>query len=435
MKTLRKTFILTAIILVIALTLGGCSFINADYRKNNPEIGDSIAAAQSVNFNTVEENDRAEMSMADAVAAVERTSVAITTESGAGSGVIVDISFDDEGDPSFAASWKHNQNVIYIITCQHMVNGKGEILVYVPDENASYEDENYIFKGFIGDKPAATYESQGYAVTLVGGDFNSDIALLKLNLGIAAVSGERLSAEKIVKARIPADGYKVRKGETVFSVGNPTGSLPGSVAGGVVSYLERETVVSEVGDMTLMQISVSTNPGNSGGGLYNLYGELIGITNAGNTNYTDINFAIPCFLTNGNGFVEIAAQLGGTAKEDNYGYVAGRRQKFGFTITEEENEDKDGYVVYVSAVSSGSTAANAGLKVKDVIKTAKVADKDKNVLQSFDVARISDVDRAIQSLNAGEYLVLEGTRYTGFTTKNYTVYMMCQNYWFCNTGK
>ena len=203
----------------------------------------------------------------------------------------------------------------------------------------------------------------------------------------------------------------------------------------VVSYLERETYVGEVGNMTLMQISVSTNPGNSGGGLYNLYGELIGITNAGNTSYTDINFAIPCYLSNGNGFVEIAAQLGGTAKEDNYGYVNGRRQKFGFTITEEETDD-NGYVVYVSSVVSGSVAASSGLKSNDVIKKVGIADKDQNNLVTpFEVNRISDVDRAIKQLNAGEYLVIEGTRYTGFTNKTFSVYMICQNFWFCNTGR
>lgn len=434
MKFFKKTFVITVITLITAIVFSGCSFINDNLPNNNFTTGNSAVAAQSVNFNTADAGERTEMSMADAVTAVERTSVALTNGSSAGSGVIVDISFDeDNGD--FDASWKHNENIVYIITCHHMVESMGEIRVYIPDENCSYEDEDYIFKGFIGNKPASEYEGKGYAVTLVGGDFDSDIALLKLNLGIAAVSGEKLSASDIVKAKIPVNNYQVRKGETVFSIGNPTGSLPGSVAGGVVSYLERETYVGEVGNMTLMQISVSTNPGNSGGGLYNLYGELIGITNAGNTSYTDINFAIPCYLSNGNGFVEIAAQLGGTAKEDNYGYVNGRRQKFGFTITEEETDD-NGYVVYVSSVVSGSVAANSGLKSNDVIKKVGIADKDKNTLVTpFEVNRISDVDRAIKQLNAGEYLVIEGTRYTGFTNKTFSVYMICQNFWFCNTGR
>ena len=296
-------FVLMALITAV-VTAAGCTFIakNNTFPSANTD-KDSVIAAQGVEFVTEDANKRVKLDMEEAVEKVERTAVALQVDSGAGSGVIVDVKF--EGDD---VSWKKDDNMIYIITCHHMVSNTENITVMIPDENCSYSNEDYIFEGKIGSETPSYYESQGYAVTLVGGDMESDIAIIKINLAKKAKSGNILSKDKIVMATIPSEesGYKVKKGETVFSVGNPTGTLPGTVSGGVVSYLERETSVNEVGNMMLMQIDVSTNPGNSGGGLYNLYGELIGITNAGNTNYVGINFAIPCYLSTNNGFVEIA---------------------------------------------------------------------------------------------------------------------------------
>lgn len=432
MKKFYKSLFPLFLSLILLFSVSGCSFIKDSSSKNTPHIGDSEIAAQSVNFGTIDSNERKELSVVDAVSKVERTSVAITNETGAGSGVIVDISFEN-GEEKYAASWKSDENIVYIITCQHMISDMGEITVYIPDEDCNYENKDYIFEGYIGNKPAAEYEREGYAVTLVGGDFESDIALLKLNLNIAADSGNKLSATKIEKAQIPSADYSVRKGETVFSIGNPTGMLPGTVSSGNVSYLERQTSVAEIGNMTLMQIAVSTNPGNSGGGLYNLYGELVGITNAGNTNYTDINFAIPCFLSDGNGFVEIAAQLGGTAKEDNYGFINGRKQKFGFSIMG-NTSDGEKYV-YVTEVVANGIAANAGLKTNDVINKATVYDENNEQKYTTDVYEVADVDSAIQKMETGYALELSCTRTSGFRVRTETIKMLRQDYWFCNTGK
>ena len=435
---------LVALVLVVVMA-SGCSFVDKNTGMRSASTGvDSSVAAQQVDFETTAVERNSLDALQTAVAKVERTSVMIEIgATSAGSGVIVDISFDDEGDD--VASWKKNDNVIYIITCHHMVSrentfgteGVGEITVYIPDENCDYSNEDYIFSGFIGNGKPSEYESTGYAVTLVGGDYESDIALLKVNLSIPAKSGKTLSADKIVKAQIPdfSSGYQTRKGETVFSIGNPTGTLPGTVASGIVSYLNRETSVSEVGNMTLMQIDVSTNPGSSGGGLYNLYGELIGITNAGNTNYTNINFAIPCHLDNGNGFVDVVAGLGGPATENNYGYVSGRRVKFGFTVT--QGSDSDGSFVYVSAVTSGSIAASSGLQANDVITTITVKNGSE-VVATKDVTTVTQFGEIMNKLQAGYQVVLDGTRTTtswGRTkTSSLKVTMIAESFLFCNTG-
>lgn len=431
--------IITISSLVLALVfVSGCSFVNKNSNSSSYFSGvDSKVAAQSVDFTTTAEEQRVAYSLPDAVAKVERSSVMIEIGgTSAGSGVIIDISFDDEGED--AASWKQDSNMVYIITCHHMVSkentsgtqGVGEITVYIPDENCNYDNDDYIFSGYIGKTDTE------YAVTLVGGDYESDIALLRLDLSVAAKSGNKLTADKIVKAQIPdiSSDYSPKKGETVFSIGNPTGTLPGTVAGGVISYLNRETSVSDVGNMTLMQIDVSTNPGSSGGGLYNIYGELIGITNAGNTNYTNINFAIPCYLDNGNGFVQVVAALGGTATDTNYGYVSGRKVKFGFTVTQGTDDNGTSYL-YVSSVTSGSISANKGLYQGDEIMAVTVK-RNGETLVSKDVATVDAFSEVMKSLLAGDEVTLtikrtvsKGWRVTTTTT---TVAMVTEPFSFCN---
>ena len=82
-------------------------------------------------------------------------------------------------------------------------------------------------------------------------------------------------------------------------MGNPTGYLPGTVTKGIVSYINREVSVEDIGTMTLIQVDAAINHGNSGGGLFNLAGELIGVVNSGADDYQGLNFAIPIFGANG----------------------------------------------------------------------------------------------------------------------------------------
>lgn len=437
-KIFSKIFLVVAITLATIMALSGCTFIdlsqmtdgnggnggNSGYNAADEIYENSETAANGVSIVVADVEGREELSFVDAVKKVERTAVMLTAGSSAGSGVLVNIKFEEDG-----VSWKSDENMVFILTCHHMIDGLGEITVTLPDENCSYSNNDYIFNGYIGDSEPSVYTENGYAVTLVGGDMTSDVALLKLNLDIAATSGEKLSKDKIVTAEIPPrDAYSVKKGETVFSIGNPTGGLPGSVAKGIVSYLERKTSVSDIGSMNLMQIDVSTNPGNSGGGLYNLYGELIGITNAGNTNYTNINFAIPCYSSVGTGFVEIAEQLGGTATDVNYGYVSGRREKFGFTVNGSTGQ------AVVQAIESNSQAANCGMQVGDVITAIKLNGEDK-ILEKY-----SDFTEIFEGLEMYDKIVLTVTRKvnSGFRVTEKSVQlneMVVRQFHFCNTGK
>lgn len=414
---MKKLFItLSALIIsvIISLSAVGCSFFDPTNTRNvNPQKPNesSVISAQTVHLNTIEESIREKYSLEDAISAVERTSVAIEVTSGsgtgAGSGVILDV-----GDSG---------NYVYVITCHHVIESCGSIKVYIPDEKCSYENADYVFDGTIGNQ---IYTDK--AVTLVGGDKNSDIAVIKIDLSKPAVSGNMLASSKIQKAKVPSDSYSIRKGESIFAIGNPTGMLPGSVSTGIVSFLEREEMINEVGSMQLMQISVNTNPGNSGGGLYNLYGELIGITNAGNTNYELINYAIPYYLSNGNGYLNITKQLIGSQTATNYGYVDGRWD-LGITVAQRGNIFSS--YIEVTDVSEGGNADLAGIQVGDRINGVVID----GVSYTFDS---NAVNYLRSKLTVGDSFGINVTRKVSgsYQTISLNVTVTVANYIFCNTG-
>ena len=417
MKKLLKTLSVLIITLALCITAVSCTFIvdQGETPSGNPDgLPSASTQAQSIVLNTTPEESRKELSLKEAVALTDRTAVAIEMESGVGSGVIIDV--------------KDTGNYIYIITCHHVISSGGKITVLIPDENCSYDNNDYVFEGVIGGDV-----DPSQAVSLVGGDRVSDIAVIKINLSKPAVSGNVLALSKIQKAKIPTEDYLLAKGERVFTIGNPTGELPGSVADGVISYLDRTVKVDEVGNMDLLQISVTTNPGNSGGGLYNLYGELVGITNAGNTSYQSINFAIPLTSKSGNGFVDVAKQLIASATQTNYGYVDDRWE-IGIEITRRTGIAS--YYYEITSVVENSNASKAGLKEGDILNSIKIGE-DIHQLDSSNIGFYMGLART--ELGIGDKFTLNVSRKLAGSNKyesvNVEVNIQVAGYIFMNTGK
>ena len=421
MRKILKSLSLAITCLLICVFASACTFINT----GSPDVGgggndvDSLVASQSVKFVTDDENET-KLSLPDAYEKVARTSVAITmgegSSVGGGSGVIVDV--------------ENSGNDVYLLTCHHVISGGGVITVYIPDENCDYYNNDYIFKGYIGNE---IYSDK--AVTLVGGDSVSDIAVIKIDLDFPAVSGNKLSVDKIQKAMVVSDNHEIRVLDTMFAIGNPRGELPGSATAGEVSRLEREVLVAEVGSMTLMQISVQTNPGNSGGGLYNLYGELIGITNAGNTSYDGINFAIPAKLNVENakddkGFLTIAAQLISTATATNYGYISDR-WNMGITVGS-ESLGATSYVKIIS-VQEGSNVALAGVSAGYYIDALTWKGETSTVTPST-FANYAGLMKT--ELKKGDSFTMHLLQRSGFSTNRIDVVVpiVVADYIFCDTG-
>lgn len=204
------------------------------------------------------------------------TVVAITTtvdsaygiSQGAGSGVVIAEEKDSEGNPISS----------YIITNHHVIDGASTIKVTLTN----------------GDTIDAT---------LIGSDEQTDIGVIKV---------------KAVGLRIAelGDSSEILLGETVIAIGNPLGEFANTVTNGIISGLERDITIDGI-SMKLLQTNAAVNPGNSGGGLFNLNGELIGVVNAKSSGdaVEGLGFAIPI-----NTAKEIAEDL------IENGYVSGRSQ-------------------------------------------------------------------------------------------------------------
>ena len=148
----------------------------------------------------------------------------------------------------------------YILTCHHVVEDASEVYVTLSDGVSVYE------------------------ASAVGNDEASDLAVLKI---------QPKEEQPLTAAKHGKSGYLV-VGERVVAIGNPLGTLGGTVTDGIISATER-TITTENGTMTLLQTNAAINSGNSGGGLFNLKGELIGIVNAkyAASGVEGLAFAIP----------------------------------------------------------------------------------------------------------------------------------------------
>ena len=133
-----------------------------------------------------------------------------------------------------------------------------------------------------------TYDNQSYEAEIVGYDRDNDIAVLKID------------AKDLVPV-VLGDSDSLHVGDTVLTIGNPLGELTFSLTQGVVSALNREVTFSSGSTMALIQTDAAINSGNSGGPLFDLHGEVVGITNAkysssgssSSASIDNIGFAIP----------------------------------------------------------------------------------------------------------------------------------------------
>ena len=262
-------------------------------------------------------------------------------ESGAGSGVII----SSDG---------------YILTCAHVVSGASNITVSIGDKD--------------------------YPATLVGEDTTSDIAVVKVD------------ATGLTPATV-GDSDSLKVGESVMAVGNPLGELGGTVTSGIVSALNRSVSIqgsSSVNTMSLIQMDASVSPGNSGGGLFNMNGELVGIVNAksSDSDAEGLGFAIPV-----NDAVKVAQEL-----LEN-GYVTGRPY-LGisyYAVTDAQTAAQLGvnaYGVYIVEVVKGGPADKAGLQAGDRIVS----------VDGSEVATQSDLGTLMQNHKAGDTIEITVAR-------------------------
>ena len=243
----------------------------------------------------------------------------------------------------------------YILTCNHVVDGASEVTVTLSDGTSKY------------------------AASLVGKDEASDLAVLKI---------QPKAEQPLTAAKHGKSGYLV-VGEHVVAIGNPLGTLGGTVTDGIISATERR-VETDNGTMTLLQTNAAINSGNSGGGLFNLKGELIGIVNAkyAASGVEGLAFAIPI-----DSAYEVECDL------IEFGYVRGIVDH-GLTMVEVNQDNLQSYYykynIQILGIYIVSSNINTDLKNKDRIVS----------INGTEVKTIAEFDAVIENCKVGDVITI-----------------------------
>ena len=237
------------------------------------------------------------------------------------------------------------------------------------------------------------YDGTEYAAQLIGYDQSNDIAVLKVDAqGLQCV--------------VLGDSDNMNVGDSVLAIGNPLGELTFSLTSGTVSALNRDVTMSDGNTMTLIQTDCAINSGNSGGALFNLYGEVVGITNAkysgssgGGATIDNIGFAIPV-----NDVMDIVKSI------IEKGYIS--RPYIGVSVSDVSAESQSYGLpmgAAVRAVTQDGPAQQAGLQEGDIITH----------IDGSAVSGSSQLVKIIEDCQAGQQLTL--TVYRRGKTQELTV--------------
>jgi len=322
--------ILTVAVIMVALSFTGCGllfnnalgnsgvFEDQDHKYTDIQLQDSqgstsdtVASAPEMSDSSptldINEGQYVSSNVTDftnVVTMTEKSVVEINTETvtyskwsgqyivtGAGSGVIISQDSKDK-------------NIYYIVTNDHVIDGAENITVIL-------------------------YDGKKYTATLIGTDAVTDVALVAIEVA---------DGEKLTVATLANPETKLLDGQDIYVIGNPLGELGGSVSKGIISKTARKILISGV-KMELMQIDAAVNPGNSGGGLFDIRGNLIGIVNAkySEEGIEGLGFAIPI-----NTVKSVVLEL------SQNGYVTGR-PGLGFEMIE-KTYTTGGYISSVNVI-------------------------------------------------------------------------------------
>lgn len=226
---------------------------------------------------------------------------------------------------------------------------------------------------------------ESFEASLLGTDEELDIALIKIDPG---------ETELTVAALGDSDTLKV--GDKSVIIGNPLGTLGGSVTEGIISALDRSIVIDGK-TMNLMQTDAAINAGNSGGGMFNGQGQLVGIVVAKNASgeVDNIGFVIPI-----NAASSILEDL------TEYGYVRGKADT-GMTFVDLTNPMYTLYYFgtattgcYVTSVDSGSNAEKAGFQKGDRIVS----------VDGEEISESADIKKIVSNKSVGDEIEIEVER-------------------------
>ena len=253
-------------------------------------------------------------------------------QTGAGSGVII----SEDG---------------YIVTNNHVIEGANTIIVKLSS-------------------------GEEFEAELIGTDPQLDIGVLKIE-------------KEGLTSAVFGDSDKLKIGDEVIAIGNPLGEFGGSVTDGIISGKNREITV-ENQNMTLLQTNAQINKGNSGGGLFDGNGNLIGIVVAksAGTSVEGLGFAIPI-----NDAQEVIEQI------ITHGYVT-NRPTLGVSITEVAHGGVKKAGVYIVDIIEESPAEKAGLQIEDRIIS----------VDNIEITTFNDLSNYLSDKNVNDVITVSVVR-------------------------
>ena len=279
-------------------------------------------------------------------------------------------------------------------TVRNAVSGSG--FVISSNATSSYIVTNYHVIKNVQDIKVFFANGDSYDATLVGGEEDNDIAVLRIEVG-------NLQTVTL------GDSDALNVGENVYAIGNPLGELTFTFTGGYVSAKDRSVTMSDGTVMNMLQTDTAINNGNSGGPLFNEYGQVIGIVSAklsssssSEASVEGLGFAIPIndvrdMITSiiENGYVTGKPSMGILLDD-----VPQAAQQYGVPAGAE-----------VLAILDGSGADNGGLQVGDII----------TAVNGTEVSGSSDLQSAVSEFSAGDTVTLSIYRNGETTTVDVTL--------------
>ena len=279
-------------------------------------------------------------------------------------------------------------------TVRNAVSGSG--FVISSNATSSYIVTNYHVINNVQDIKVFFSNGDSYDATLVGGEEDNDIAVLRIEVG-------NLQTVTL------GDSDALNVGENVYAIGNPLGELTFTFTGGYVSAKDRSVTMSDGTVMNMLQTDTAINSGNSGGPLFNEYGQVIGIVSAklsssssSEASVEGLGFAIPIndvrdMITSiiENGYVTGKPSMGILLDD-----VPQAAQQYGVPAGAE-----------VLAILDGSGADNGGLQVGDII----------TAVNGTEVSSVSALQEAVKEYKAGDKVTFSVYRDGDTTTVDVTL--------------
>ena len=358
-------------ILMVALVAGGC-----------------VATAMYVNHIWEQKNTQYYLSVNQTIAGLHKELETAKQEAGAMSGLSgAEDASPADGFMTPAQIYAQNVGAVVAISNQGLsTNIFGQVSQmassgsgFIISEDGYVATNYHVIQG-ANKLMVITADGEEYSAAVVGYDAGNDIAVLKIEAAGLPYVKLGSSDELVV-------------GDRVAAIGNPLGELTSTLTVGYVSAKDR-SINTDGTSMNMLQTDAAINSGNSGGPLFNMKGEVVGITTAKYSGTSDsgatiegIGFAIP--------MDDVAAMIEDLIEK---GYVSGAY--LGVVVLDVTAEDAQKYGLPLGAlvqeVSTGFAAERAGVQARDIIVD----------VGGRPVSSVAELTKALRNYEAGQQTVI-----------------------------